>query len=192
MSPVAWMSPALTSPGPVRLQRHALGAFALHPDRDVLDVEDDVGDVLAHAGDRGEFMQHAVDVDGGDGGALQRRQQDAAQRVAERQAEAALQRFGDHGGDALAVVAGRDASLFGLISSCQFFWIMSDLFLGSRISVRQPWPVAGYGTASPVGLADQSRSRRAATGDLTGQIRRGGACAGGSRCAGSASRRGSR
>ena len=44
-------------------QRHALGAVALHLDGDVLDVEDDVGDVLAHAGDRREFMQHAVDLD---------------------------------------------------------------------------------------------------------------------------------
>jgi hypothetical protein len=32
------------------------------------------------------------------GGALQRRQQDAAQRVTERLAEAALERFGDDGG----------------------------------------------------------------------------------------------
>jgi len=40
-------------------------------------------------------MQHAVDLDGGDGTAAQRRQQNATQRVAERQAEAPLQRLGD-------------------------------------------------------------------------------------------------
>src|SRR5204863_163352 len=34
------------------LHDHALGAFALHLDRDVLDVEHDVGDVLANARDR--------------------------------------------------------------------------------------------------------------------------------------------
>ena len=50
-------------------------------------------------------MQHAVDVDGGDGGALERRQQDAAQRVAQRRAEATLERFGHEGGDAAAVTA---------------------------------------------------------------------------------------
>ena len=42
-------------------------------------------------------MQHAVDVHRLHGRALQRRQQDAAQRVTERLAEAALERFGDDG-----------------------------------------------------------------------------------------------
>jgi hypothetical protein len=77
------------------LHHHALGAFALHLDGDVLDVEHDVGDVLAHARDRGELVQHAVDVHRLHRRALQRRQQDAAQRVAERHAEAALERLGD-------------------------------------------------------------------------------------------------
>ena len=86
---------------------HALRAVALHLDGDFLDVEDDVGHVLAHAGDRGEFVQHAVDLHGRDGGALQRGEQHAAQRVAERQAEAALERLGDDRGEALAVGARR-------------------------------------------------------------------------------------
>ena len=63
MSPTVWMSPAVTAPGPCFFSDHALGAFALHLDRDVLDVEHDVGDVFAHARDRGELVQHAVDVD---------------------------------------------------------------------------------------------------------------------------------
>jgi hypothetical protein len=51
----------------------------------------------------------------GHGGALQRRQQHAAQRIAERQAEAALQRLGDDGGDAARCVVARfRSSLFGL------------------------------------------------------------------------------
>ena len=74
---------------------HALGAVAVHLDGDFLDVQHDVGHVFAHAGDRGELVQHAVDLHRGDGGAAQRRQQHAAQRVAERQAEAALERLGD-------------------------------------------------------------------------------------------------
>ncbi len=53
-------------------------------------------------------MQHAVDVDGGDGGALERRQQDAPQGVAEGQAEAALKRLGDDGRETLGVFAGGD------------------------------------------------------------------------------------
>ena len=60
---------------------------------DLLEVEDDVGDVLDDVGDGGELVQRAVDLHGGDGRALQRRQQHAAQRVAERDAEAALERL---------------------------------------------------------------------------------------------------
>src|ERR1700724_3493551 len=89
------------------LHDHALGAFALHLDRDVLDVEHDVGDVLANAGDRGEFVQHAVDVHRLHRSALQRGQQDAAQRVAERLAEAALERFGDQGRKTVRVATRR-------------------------------------------------------------------------------------
>ena len=100
--------------GAAALEDQALDALALHLDGDVLDVEDDVVDVLAHAGDRREFVQHAVDMDRGDRRALQRRQQNAAQRVAERQAEAALERLGDDGRDAARIVAGRDIELVRL------------------------------------------------------------------------------
>ena len=87
------------------LHHHALGAIALHLDGDVLDVEHDVGDVLAHAGDRGEFVQHAVDMHRLHRRALQRRQQNAAQRIAERHAEAALERLGHQGRHALGIGA---------------------------------------------------------------------------------------
>lgn len=50
-------------------------------------------------------MQNAVDVDRGHGGALERRKEDAAQRIAQRRAEATLQRLGHEGGDAAAVTA---------------------------------------------------------------------------------------
>ena len=65
------------------LDHHALRAIALHLDGDVLDVEHDVGHVLAHAGDRRELVQDAVDMDRGNRRALQRRQQNAPQRIAE-------------------------------------------------------------------------------------------------------------
>src|SRR5690349_20333935 len=51
-------------------------------------------------------MQHAVDLDRGDGGTLKRGQQHAAQRVAERHSEAALQRLGDEGGATAGVATG--------------------------------------------------------------------------------------
>src|SRR5262249_20850589 len=59
-----------------------------------LDVEDDVGDVLDPAGDGGDFVLHALDLDLGNGAALKAGQQDTAQAVADRHAEAALERFG--------------------------------------------------------------------------------------------------
>src|SRR5581483_5595402 len=52
-------------------QGYALGTFGMHAQRDHLHVEHDVGDVFAHALDGGEFVQHALDRDGGDGRALQ-------------------------------------------------------------------------------------------------------------------------
>ena len=45
----------------------------------------------------------------------------AAQRIAERQAKTALQRLGDDGRETLADRRRETSSLFGLISSCQFF-----------------------------------------------------------------------
>src|SRR6202030_3469360 len=63
-------------------------------------------DVLANARDRGEFVQHAVDVHRLHGGTLQRGQQDAAQRVAKRLAEAAFERFCDQRRKAVCIGAG--------------------------------------------------------------------------------------
>ena len=123
MSPVVWMSPATTGARPAALEHEALDAIALHLDRDVLDVEHDVDDVLADAGNRRELVQHAVDVDRGDRGALQRGKQHPAQRVAERLAEAALERLGDDGRVRRWSSLGMTSSFFGLMSSCQFFWI---------------------------------------------------------------------
>src|SRR5206468_10471448 len=51
---------------------------------------------LANARDRGELVQHAVDMHRLHRRALQRGQKDAAQRVTERLAEAALERLGDN------------------------------------------------------------------------------------------------
>ena len=95
-------------------QRHPLRPLAVHPQRQLLDVQHDVGDVLTHAGHAAELMQHAVDLHRGDRRALQRGQQDAPDGIAEGHAEAALQRFGDDGGDARRIGAWLDFQLFGL------------------------------------------------------------------------------
>src|SRR6185312_14555197 len=57
----------------------------------------------ADAGERGELMKHAVDLDRGDGGALERAEEHPAERVTESHPEAALQRLGDEGGAAAAI-----------------------------------------------------------------------------------------
>jgi hypothetical protein len=85
MSPVAAIWPAVTSPGP---------------------VAHDVGDVLADPRQAAELVKHALDLDRGDRGALKRREQYAAQAVAERHAEAALQWLGDEHCLAAAVATG--------------------------------------------------------------------------------------
>ena len=56
-------------------------------------------------------MQHAVDLHRRHRGTLQRRQKDAAQRIAERRAEAALQRLGDHRRHLAALTARLDFEL---------------------------------------------------------------------------------
>ncbi len=58
-------------------------------------------------------MQHAVDMHRLHGGTLQRRQQDAAQRIAQRLAETALERLGDQGRETVGVGARRDLELVG-------------------------------------------------------------------------------
>ena len=74
--------------------RMVLGQLAGVLDHQALDVEDDVGHVLDDAGDRADFVLHALDLDAGDGAAFEAGEQDAAQAVADGHAEAALERLG--------------------------------------------------------------------------------------------------
>src|SRR6185436_13400818 len=67
----------------------------VHADAHALEVQHDVGHVLDDARDRGELVEHALDLHGRDGGALEARQEDAADRIADRDSESALQRT-DH------------------------------------------------------------------------------------------------
>jgi hypothetical protein len=64
-----WMSAAVMGPVAVRLDLQGDRLALLGDDRDLLEVEDDVGDVLDHAIDALELVVYSVDADGGDGGA---------------------------------------------------------------------------------------------------------------------------
>ena len=74
-------------------RRLDLAGVGVHPADDALEVEDDVGDVLLDALDRRELVRHALDAHARDGRAGERGEQYAAQRVAERVAEAAIERL---------------------------------------------------------------------------------------------------
>jgi hypothetical protein len=67
----------------------------LRGDDEALEVEDDLGDVLLDALDGRELVQDGVDLDARDRGTRDGRQQGATQRVAERVAEAGLERLDD-------------------------------------------------------------------------------------------------
>ena len=80
--------------GLVLVQPHLdLVELTVQPADQLLEVEDDVGDVFLHALDGRELVRHTLDLDGADSCALERREQDPAQRVAERMPEAAVERF---------------------------------------------------------------------------------------------------
>ena len=67
----------------VDAQVQRLGGVDVHLQRNLLQVQDDVGRVLDDARDRRELVQHAVDLDRRDRRAFNRRQQHAPQGVAD-------------------------------------------------------------------------------------------------------------
>src|SRR4051794_33913621 len=75
--------PALDEPELDRVGREAL-------EPELLDVQDDLGDVFLDPRDRRELLVHVTDLDAGDGGPFQGRQQDTAKGVAEGHAVAGL------------------------------------------------------------------------------------------------------
>jgi hypothetical protein len=62
---------------------------------DLLQVQDDVGDIFDDAVHGGELVHGAVNLDGGDGGAFERAEQHAAERVADGVAVTGFKRFSD-------------------------------------------------------------------------------------------------
>src|SRR6056297_2291137 len=96
MPALSEISPAVTTPGPLALTVSRLGPSTSMRMATPLRLST-MSVIFAHPGHRRELVQHVVHLHGGDGRPLQRRQQHAAKRVAERQAEAALERLGhDH------------------------------------------------------------------------------------------------
>jgi hypothetical protein len=91
-------------------QLHPFRAFALHFQRDLFDVENDVGDIFTNASQRRKFVQHVFDLDRRDRNELpsvrpKPRSNGSATKVALRRAS--LPDF--------------NSSALGFFSSCQFF-----------------------------------------------------------------------
>ena len=99
-SAVVWISPAVTVPAP-RVEPERDRLVRLDQKDDVLQVEDDVGDVFFDTGQSGELVERIVETDLGHRCAGYRRQQCPAQRHTKGVAKAGLQR---PYGEALAVV----------------------------------------------------------------------------------------
>jgi hypothetical protein len=79
-------------------QRHLdLVGIGVHAHDDLLEVEDDVGDVLLDPFDGRELVGHALDPHALDRGAAKRGQQHAAEAVAEGVAEALVEGLDDEG-----------------------------------------------------------------------------------------------
>ena len=89
------MSPAVTVTFLVHIEREfarfVIGGLKFHP----LQVEHDIGHVLDHPGQRAEFVLCAGDLHCGDGGAFERGEEHAAERISDRVAVAGLKGFGD-------------------------------------------------------------------------------------------------
>ena len=77
----------------VRPQIQSLRLLRVQLDRNLLQVQDDIGCILHDTWNRGELMEHLVDLDARDRGTLDGRQEHPAQRVADRRPETALERL---------------------------------------------------------------------------------------------------
>src|SRR5688572_9592014 len=77
-------------------QAQLVAVTGVHLERHLLEVHQDVHDVFLYAFDGGVLMKHAFDLDFRDRRARHGRQQNTTQRVAERVAEATLERLDHH------------------------------------------------------------------------------------------------
>jgi hypothetical protein len=91
--------------------------LAVQLERNLLQVQDDVGRVLYNAGDRLELVQHALDANGGDSSAFDRRKKGAAKRVADRRTEATLKRLSGKLAVLVCKCFGVDCKTLGLLKT---------------------------------------------------------------------------
>ena len=75
------------------IQTRDAHAFADHLERNLFQVEDDIGGVFDHAGNGAELMRHAIDTHAGDGGAFNGAKQHTAETGADRGSESAFERL---------------------------------------------------------------------------------------------------
>src|SRR5437762_14242573 len=76
--------------GAVDIQPRDAHSFADHFERNLLQVEDDVGGVFDHAGNGAELVGDSIDTHAGDGGAFDGTKQHAAQSGANGGSESAF------------------------------------------------------------------------------------------------------
>jgi hypothetical protein len=129
-----------------------LGRVAVEAADELLEVEDDVGDVLADARQRRELVGDALDLDGRDGRALERREQHPPERVAEGVAEAAVERLDREAPRALVGVLGDDPGRCVKQRGTGGHGILSGGSGGNRLEARRR-----------VGRVTSSRARRSVT-----------------------------
>ena len=103
--------------GLIGAQVDGLGRVAAQLEGNLLQVEDDVGGVFDHAGNRLEFVQHAFDFDRGDGRAFDGAQQHAAKRVADGGAEAAFKRLRPEDAVLVGEGCGVNCETFGFLKT---------------------------------------------------------------------------
>ena len=103
-----------------------------------LEVQDDFAHVLGHAGDGGELMLDAFDLDAGNSYARQAAEQHTAQGIAQRVAKAALQRLDDE--LAIRAVGAQfhtvDARFFDFDHSV-YPPVLSHLFEGGKQEINE-------------------------------------------------------
>ena len=90
-------------------EQEGLRVARVRLEEDLLEVQDDVGDIFDDALDGGEFVHGALDLDGGDGGAFQGGKQHAAEGVADGMAVTGFKGLGDE----LGVGFGGGCVFFG-------------------------------------------------------------------------------
>ena len=104
--------------GLIGAQVNRFRCIACELKRNLLEVENDIRRILDYAGDRLEFVQHALDFHGSDGSSLNRAQQHTAQRIADGGAEAALKGLRpEH-----SVLVGKRSGIGG-----ETFWFLKPL-----------------------------------------------------------------